>query len=62
MQSPQKHRHRQEGFSMNRVTQEAKSRQAAVVRAGKRGKSCAAQKCGAILSSVKRWRKRYNGT
>jgi transposase InsO family protein len=47
---------------MNKVTQEAKSRQAVIICANKRGKSFAAQKYGVSLSSVKRWCKRYDGT
>lgn len=47
---------------MNRLTQEAKARQAVVVCAVKKGKSYAAQKYGVSLSSVKRWSKRHDGT
>lgn len=47
---------------MNRITQEAHSRQAVVKHAMKKGKSAAAQKYGVSLSSVKRWYKRYDGT
>lgn len=47
---------------MNRITQEARSRQAVVKLANKKGKSYASQKYGVSLSSVKRWCKRYDGT
>lgn len=47
---------------MNRITQEAKQRQAVVKLAMKKGKSFASQKYGVSLSSVKRWCKRYDGT
>jgi hypothetical protein len=47
---------------MNKVTQEAKSRQAVAAYASKKGKSFAAQKYGVSLSSVKRLCKRYDGT
>ena len=47
---------------MNRITQEARSRQAAVKLAMKKGKSFAARQYGVSLSSVKRWCKRYDGT
>jgi transposase InsO family protein len=47
---------------MDRLTQEAKARQAVVECGNKKGKSYAAQKYGASLSSVKRWVKRYDGT
>lgn len=47
---------------MNRITQEASSRQAVVKLAIKKGKSFAARKYGVSLSSVKRWYKRYDGT
>ena len=47
---------------MNRITQEAKKRQAVVKQAIKRGKSYASRKYGVSLSSVKRWCKRYDGT
>jgi transposase InsO family protein len=47
---------------MKRLTQEAKSRQAIVKVAMKKGKSWAAAKYGVSLSSVKRWAKRYDGS
>lgn len=47
---------------MNRLTQEAKIRQAVVKSAEKKGKSYAAAKYGVSLSSVKRWVKRYDGS
>ncbi len=47
---------------MNRIAQEARSRQAVVKLAKKKGKSYAARKYGVSLSSVKRWCKRYDGT
>ena len=47
---------------MNRITQEARSRQAVVKLAMKKGKSFAARQYGVSLSSVKRWCKRYDGT
>ena len=47
---------------MNRIAQEAHSRQAVVKLAMKKGKSFAARKYGVSLSSVKRWCKRYDGT
>ena len=47
---------------MNRIAQEAHSRQAVVKLAMKKGKSFAAKKYGVSLSSVKRWCKRYDGT
>ena len=47
---------------MNKITQEARSRQAIVKLAMKKGKSYAARKYGVSLSSVKRWCKRYDGT
>lgn len=47
---------------MDRITQEARSRQAVVKLAMKKGKSFAAKKYGVSLSSVKRWSKRYDGT
>jgi len=46
---------------MNRITQEAKKRQAVVKLANRKGKSFASQKYGVSLSSVKRWCKRYEG-
>ena len=47
---------------MNRITQEARRRQAVVKYAQKHGKSAAAAQYGVSLSSVKRWSKRYDGT
>lgn len=47
---------------MNRIAQEAHSRQAVVKLAKKKGKSYAARKYGVSMSSVKRWCKRYDGT
>ena len=47
---------------MNRITQEARKRQAVVKLANRKGKIFAAQKYGFSLSSVKRWCKRYDGT
>jgi transposase InsO family protein len=47
---------------MNRITQEARKRQAAVKLALKKGKSFASRMYGVSLSSVKRWAKRYDGT
>lgn len=47
---------------MNRITQEARRRQAVMKLAKKKGKSFAARKYGVSLSSVKRWCKRYEGT
>jgi transposase InsO family protein len=47
---------------MNRLTQEAKNRQAAVKCASKHGKSAAARKYGVSLSSIKRWCARYDGS
>jgi len=47
---------------MNRITQEAKKRQAAVQWAKKHGKSAAARQYGVSLTSIKRWSKRYDGT
>ena len=47
---------------MNRITQEARKRQAVVKLALRKGKSYAAHKYGVSLSSVKRWCKRYDGT
>jgi hypothetical protein len=46
----------------NRLTQEAKARKSVVARANKKGKSYASQKHGVSLSSVKRRRKRHDGT
>lgn len=47
---------------MNRITQEAKARQAVVKLAERKGKSFAGKKYGVSLSSVKRWSKRYDGS
>lgn len=47
---------------MNKITQEAKKRQAVVKLVYRKGKSFAARKYGVSLSSVKRWCKRYDGT
>ncbi len=47
---------------MNRITQEARQRQAVVKMAERKGKSFASRKYGVSLSSVKRWCKRYDGT
>lgn len=47
---------------MNRITQEARKRQAVVKLAARKGKSFASRKYGVSLSSVKRWCKRYDGT
>jgi transposase len=47
---------------MKRLSQEAKSRQAVVKCAEKKGKSYAAAKYGVSLSSVKRWAKRCDGS
>ena len=47
---------------MNKLTQEAKNRQAAVRWSLRHGKSAAARKYGVSLSSIKRWCKRYDGT
>ena len=47
---------------MNRITQEARKRQAVVKLACRKGKSFAADKYCVSLSSVKRWCKRYDGT
>lgn len=46
---------------MNRITQEARKRQAVVKLARRKGKSFAARIYGVSLSSVKRWDKRYDG-
>ena len=46
---------------MNRISQEARKRQAVVKLARRKGKSYAAQMYGVSLSSVKRWDKRYDG-
>lgn len=47
---------------MNIITQEAKKRQAVVKCAQKKGNSVASRMYGVSLSSVKRWRKRYDGS
>ena len=47
---------------MNKLTQEARNRQAAVRWSLRHGKSAAARKYGVSLSSLKRWSKRYDGT
>lgn len=47
---------------MNKITQEAKKRQAVVKYAKRKGKSAANRIYGVSLSSVKRWFKRYDGT
>lgn len=47
---------------MNRITQEAKRRQGVVKLAIRKGNSFASKMYGVSLSSVKRWRKRYDGT
>lgn len=47
---------------MNKIAQAARSRQAVVKFAIKKGKSDAAKKYGVSLSRVKRWCKRYDGT
>lgn len=47
---------------MNRITQEAHNRQAVVKLAIRKGNSFASRMYGVSLSSVKRWRKRYDGT
>lgn len=47
---------------MNRITQEARKRQAVVKLAERKGKSYASKKYGVSLSSVKRWCRRYDGT
>lgn len=47
---------------MNRISQEARKKQAIVKYSLKNGKSKAAEKYGVSLSSVKRWNKRYDGT
>ena len=62
MNSPQTINHEEKSFSMNRITQEAKKRQAVSKYAMKKGKSYASEKYGVSLSSVKRWAKRYDGT
>ncbi len=47
---------------MNKITQEARHRQAVVKLAIRKGKSFAAKIYGVSLSSVTRWSKRYDGT
>ncbi len=47
---------------MNRISQEARKKQAIVKYSLKNGKSKAAEQYGVSLSSVKRWCKRYDGT
>ena len=47
---------------MNRITQEARKRQGVVKLAMRKGNSFASKIYGVSLSSVKRWRKRYDGT
>lgn len=47
---------------MNKITQEARHRQAVVKLAARKSKSFAAKIYGVSLSSVKRWSKRYDGT
>lgn len=47
---------------MNRITQEARKRQGVVRLAIRKGNSFASKIYGVSLSSVKRWRKRYDGT
>ena len=47
---------------MNRITQEARKRQAVVKLAKRKGQSYASRIYGVSLSSVKRWCKRYDGT
>lgn len=47
---------------MNRITQEARKRQAVVKLAKRKGQTYACRKYGVSLSSVKRWCKRYDGT
>ena len=47
---------------MNRITQEAKRRQGVVKLAIRKGNSFASKMYGVSLSSIKRWRKRYDGT
>ena len=47
---------------MNKLTQAAKNRQAAVHWSERYGKSAAARKYRVSLSSIKRWCKRYDGT
>ena len=47
---------------MNRITQEARQRQAVVKLARRKGQTFASRMYGVSLSSVKRWNKRYDGT
>ncbi len=47
---------------MNKITQEARRRQAVVKLARRKGQSYASRIYGVSLSSVKRWCKRYDGT
>ena len=47
---------------MNILSQEARKRQAVVKLANRKGVSFAAEKYGVSRSSVKRWKKRYDGT
>ncbi len=47
---------------MKRITQEAHKHQGIVKPAKRQGQKYAIQKNGASLSSVKHWRKRYDGT
>lgn len=49
------HKAQRRDFSMNRITQEARKRQAVVKLAERKGKSYASKKYGVSLSSVKRW-------
>lgn len=47
---------------MNRITQDARKRQAIVKLANRKGQTYASRMYGVSLSSVKRWCKRYDGT
>ena len=47
---------------MNILSQEARKRQAVVKLANRKGVTFAAEKYGVSRSSVKRWKKRYDGT
>ena len=47
---------------MNRITQDARKRQAVVKLAKRKGQTYASRMYGVSLSSVKRWCKRYDGT
>ncbi|MEG1678307.1 MAG: integrase, partial [Clostridia bacterium] len=47
---------------MNRITQEAKKRQAVVKLANRKGNSVSARMYSVSISSVKRWKARYDGT